>query len=128
MLISISLGSRIHVSIRIDKDLLERMTQLENEVQSLAEDHQSLQASISEYALAANLADEYLAKFDDLRSRIENIDYFKADRHHAHKDDRIIDLDNYHKPEGNPNDTRPDRNHTSVSSNPASCASTVESA
>lgn len=92
MLVTIQLGRRIRIDIRADRDLLNRVSALETEVDKLREDFRMLNDGLREYALAEDLVDaellyEYFSEADEIRSRIASIDFWKADRNHSHKGD-----------------------------------------
>lgn len=90
MLVTIQLGKRIRIDIRADKELLDRVSAVEIATERLYEDLRTLESRTGDFALADDLLDpelieDYLSEAEELRSRVADIDFFKADRHHSHK-------------------------------------------
>lgn len=90
MLITIQLGRSIRIDIRTDRELLSRLSSLEETTDRLSEDLRIIDTQLecyvrSEDLIDQNLVEDYLAEADELRARLDSIDFWKADRYHKHK-------------------------------------------
>lgn len=91
MLITIQVGHRLRIDIRADRDLLDRMKALEAEADRLGEEVRQLESERGDYLLRDDapeieLVEEYIALAERLRQESSDLNFWKADRNHSHKE------------------------------------------
>lgn len=91
MLITIQVGHRLRIDIRADRDLLARVEALEAEADKLGEEVRQLESGMGEYLLKDDvpeieLLEEYIADTTKLQQEVSDLNFWKADRNHSHKE------------------------------------------